>query len=102
MKNDSNISFSKSVFYASAYVPIYMLMVPMNIIQGIYAKHYGLALTTLATIILISRVFDAISDPVIGYYSDWYREKNRYSKTIYCWRRIDGSSMRLLLIYSSK
>ena len=48
------------------------LMAPLAIIQGIYAKYYGLSLTTLAAIILIARIFDAVSDPIIGYCSDRY------------------------------
>lgn len=48
----------------------------LSIMQGIYVKHFGLSLTTLATILFISRVFDAISDPLIGYCSD-----RHYAKT---------------------
>lgn len=65
----------KALSYALPMVIITMLTAPMNIIQGIYAKHYGVALTTLAFIILCSRFFDAVSDPVIGYYSDRYHAK---------------------------
>lgn len=45
------------------------------VLQGVYAKHVGLALTALGTAILISRVFDAITDPLIGYLSDRTFEK---------------------------
>ena len=62
--------------YASPVVISTMLIAPMNVLQGIYAKHYGIALTTLAFIILCSRLFDAVSDPVIGYYSDRYHTKH--------------------------
>ena len=41
--------------------------------QGVYAKHYGLSLVDIAKVILFVRLFDAISDPVIGYLSDNYR-----------------------------
>jgi len=57
-------------------IPAYMLMAPIHIIQGVYAKHYGIALTTLASILLLSRLLDALSDPIIGYYSDRYRSKH--------------------------
>lgn len=49
------------------------LYAPLNIVQGIYAKHYGMALTSIALIIFLSRIFDAVSDPVIGYLSDKHR-----------------------------
>lgn len=44
-----------------------------QVLGGYYAKNCGLALTTIASVILIARVFDAITDPLIGYYSDWWR-----------------------------
>ena len=64
------------LYYASPVVATTMLIAPMNIIQGIYAKHYGIALTTLAAIILVSRLMDTISDPIIGYLADRYQRKN--------------------------
>ena len=48
---------------------------PIHILQGIYAKYYGFSLTTLASIILLARLFDAITDPLIGYYSDRYARR---------------------------
>lgn len=38
--------------------------------QGIYAKHAGLTLAALAGATLLTRAFDAITYPVIGYLSD--------------------------------
>ena len=46
------------------------------ILQGIYAKHFGLTLTTIATVLLISRLFDALSDPIIGYCADRYHARH--------------------------
>ena len=92
---DSSINTYQSISYVLPYIAVYMLMVPMNIIQGIYAKHYGLALTTLATIILLSRIFDAVSDPVIGYFSDRYRTKQGTRKPFV----IAGSLMVILSGY---
>jgi Na+/melibiose symporter-like transporter len=76
------IGFSKRLAYTLPVVPGALLITPMAIIQGIYAKHYGLALTTLATILLISRIFDAVTDPLVGYYSDWYRNKKGSRKPL--------------------
>ena len=47
----------------------------MNVVQGIYAKYFGLSLTTLAAVLLLSRLFDAVSDPLIGFFSDRYRTR---------------------------
>ena len=44
----------------------------LGVMQGIYAKYYGLSLSTLASLILIANLFDAATDPLIGYYSDRY------------------------------
>ena len=52
------------------------LLAPIAIVQGIYAKHYGLSLEGLALIFLCSRMFDAITDPLIGYLSDRYHQKH--------------------------
>lgn len=46
-----------------------------TVIQGIYGKHFGVALTSIAAVLVISRVFDAVTDPIIGYLSDRYRTR---------------------------
>lgn len=43
---------------------------PEGAVQGIYAKYGGLALTALAAAFLLTRVFDAVTYPLIGYWSD--------------------------------
>ncbi|MES2488975.1 MAG: MFS transporter [Pseudomonadota bacterium] len=43
---------------------------PEGQIQAIYAKHAGLALTALAAATLLSKIFDAVTYPLIGYLSD--------------------------------
>ena len=66
-------NFQHATYVAPAIV-VYFLWGPMGVLQGIYAKYYGLALTTIATVVFVSRMFDAITDPLIGYLSDRYRE----------------------------
>ena len=43
---------------------------PEQQIQGIYAKYAGLALAALAMATLLTRAFDAVTYPLIGYLSD--------------------------------
>ncbi len=44
------------------------------LIEGIYAKHTALALTAIGAAVLITRLFDAVTDPLIGLASDaWHR-----------------------------
>lgn len=45
------------------------------IIQGIYGKHFGVPLASLALVLLVGRIFDAVTDPVIGYLSDRVRTR---------------------------
>ena len=52
-----------------------MLIAGTNIVQGIYAKYFGLALTTIAAVVLLVRISDAITDPLIGYLSDRYQDR---------------------------
>ena len=47
-------------------------MAPITILQGIYAKYFGFTLSTIAWVLLIARLFDAVADPMIGYFSDRY------------------------------
>jgi GPH family glycoside/pentoside/hexuronide:cation symporter len=49
---------------------------PENLIQGIYAKHAGLSLAALAAAMLLTRLFDAVTYPLIGYLSDLTARRN--------------------------
>jgi len=62
----------QGVAYGLPALAIYFLAGPITLLQGIYAKHFGLALTTIASVLLIARCFDAVTDPVIGYCADRY------------------------------
>ena len=61
--------------YAAPYIAVAWFMAPVSVVQGIYAKYYAIPLTTIAAVILIARLFDAITDPLIGYYSDRYYQR---------------------------
>lgn len=56
--------------FSSPYLGSVFLTAPMGVVQGIYAKYYGLELTTIAAVLLVGRVFDALTDPLVGYCSD--------------------------------
>lgn len=47
----------------------------VGVLAGIYAKYHEIPLTVIAVTILFVRLFDAVSDPLIGYLSDWERAK---------------------------
>ena len=59
--------------YAAPVVPIILITASVNVVQGVYAKHYGLSLTVISGALLIAGLFDALTDPAIGYMSDKHR-----------------------------
>ena len=63
--------------YALPELPIaYLTGGPIFLVQGIYAKYFGVSLEAIALVLLISRVFDGITDPLIGYFSDKYWQRH--------------------------
>ena len=48
----------------------------VSVLQGIYAKFFGLSLQEIALVILLSRIFDAVNDPIVGFLSDRYRARH--------------------------
>ena len=73
-KND--MALSHYMAYVAPIIILAFLFGAAGILQGIYAKYFGVALTTIAAVLLISRLFDAVIDPIIGYWSD-----HHYAKT---------------------
>ena len=65
----------QALVFSAPSIGLAFFMGPIGVIQGIYAKYYGVALTTLAIVLLIGRIFDAVTDPLIGHYSDRYRAR---------------------------
>jgi len=59
--------------YGGPTVGLVFLIAPIGVLQGIYAKYFGIPLAVLAGILLLTRIFDAVIDPLIGYVSDRYR-----------------------------
>ena len=66
----------KALAYTAPQLGVALLLGPIiTVLGGIYAKHFGLALTTIAAVMLVARIFDAVTDPLIGYYSDRWRAR---------------------------
>ena len=66
---------AQELAYGLPLLSLYFLFGPIAILQGIYATHFGLALSSIATVLFIARIFDAITDPIIGYCADLYYRK---------------------------
>lgn len=58
---------------------------PLVILQGIYAKHHGISLVAIASVLLIARLFDTVTDPIIGYWSDRYHSHAGSRKPFIFW-----------------
>ena len=74
-KPNQTLNITQYIAYISPTMMLAFLWGPIGILQGIYAKYYHVSLTAIATVLLISRLFDAITDPLIGYWSDSYKVK---------------------------
>lgn len=72
MPQKNTLSIWQQHVYALPAMGTSFLIGSLGVMQGVYAKYYGLSLTTLASLILIANLFDAVTDPLIGCCSDRY------------------------------
>lgn len=56
-------------------ISIAMLWAPLNVMQGIYIRDYGISMATMAAILLASRVYDAVADVSAGAVSDYLKAR---------------------------
>jgi Na+/melibiose symporter-like transporter len=67
-KNISNLQIAA---YAAPIMIMALMLGPAgSILQGVYTQSFGLKLEDIAVYLIIVRLFDAITDPAIGYLSD--------------------------------
>lgn len=60
-----------NIVYALPKISLGLLIYgPMSVLPGLSAKYFGLSLAAIALAQFLSRIFDGITDPAIGYYSD--------------------------------
>ncbi len=64
------------VSYALPAIAMAWMQAPIVVVQGVYAKYLGLSLTAIASTVLLARIFDAVTDPLIGYYADLYCKRH--------------------------
>ncbi len=72
-KDKIEMSVLQCLILSLPYVAFAMFMNPLYVIQGVYVKYFGFSMSALAALLLVSRVFDAITDPMIGAASDWLK-----------------------------
>ena len=72
IKSENQIKALTGIAYALPVIPVLVLMSSSNVLSGIYATHHGLSLAAISVVMLIAGLFDAVTDPSIGYLSDRY------------------------------
>ncbi len=71
MINKDRVPTKSLLAYSSINIGSAIFESPMPmIIIAFYAQHTAVALASMGTILLFSKIFDAISDPLTGYLSD--------------------------------
>lgn len=74
---DESLSIPKMLAFAAPAAGSYFFYGPMwSILPAVYVKYFGLELSAVATVVLLIRLFDGITDPTIGYLADRHREAN--------------------------
>lgn len=70
MNNQPISNFRLVLFAAPAFLTWVMHGPGGGVLTGLYAKYFGVSLAALGSALLVSRIFDAITDPLIGWLSD--------------------------------
>jgi GPH family glycoside/pentoside/hexuronide:cation symporter len=67
------LSIRNLVLFALPGIPLAALTLPLYIIvPTVYSENYGLSLSVIGLVLLFVRLFDGLSDPLIGWLSDRY------------------------------
>ena len=79
--DSGSLTKSTLFYYGLSDLPVMLTIIPMGIwLSRFYTGDMGLSLAGVANILLLARLFDVITDPIMGYVSDhtktrWGRRK---------------------------
>ena len=94
LKNSAEVLVVRQqIGYALPVVGTTLLLSPIALLQGIYATYFGVSLTAIAMVLLVARLFDAVTDPLVGYLSDRYHARKGS-------RKVFIASGAMLIIFS--
>lgn len=79
--NTRGLTSLSSFTYALPQISVAMIFNPIFVIQGVYVKYFDFPLGAMVVILLLARLFDALSDPLVGSISDWWKERTGKRKT---------------------
>lgn len=68
-------NLSQNIAYALPTFSLFFLIAPLNVMPGVYVKYFGLSLGAIALAQLLAPLFDGLTDPLVGYFSDRYRQR---------------------------
>jgi GPH family glycoside/pentoside/hexuronide:cation symporter len=72
-KSSAPLSLSQLLIFALPGIPLAALTLPLYIVvPTVYSEQYGLSLSVIGFVLLIVRLFDGLTDPVIGWLADRY------------------------------
>ncbi len=78
-ESGSRLKTSTLVYFGLPDYAVYLAAIPMSLyIPFVYSRDLGLDLTDIGLIMMVARISDVITDPLIGYLSD--RTQTRYGK----------------------
>jgi Na+/melibiose symporter-like transporter len=81
--NGDTLSRRTKFFYGLSDMPVQMATIPiLAFLPNYYGSDLGLSLAAVGTILLVTRLFDAVSDVVVGYLSD--RTQTRWGRRRIC------------------
>jgi len=69
--NEGRISIRSLLIFALPTIPVVLLLAPLgSVLPAFYAENTAATLTAIGTVLIVARLFDAFTDPLIGYLSD--------------------------------
>jgi len=73
---NKKISAASLILFSLPTIPTVLLLAPLGaVLPAFYAQHTSVTMAAIGLVLVLARVFDAVTDPVIGYLSD--RTKTR-------------------------
>jgi len=75
-RTESFVNWKLALAYALPNFGMAIMVGPvLGIIQGVYARDFGVAIAAMAGVVFLGRMFDAVSDPAVGITSDRLRKR---------------------------
>src|SRR5690554_4740565 len=94
---NSRSAFSQPLIYGLAAWPLAMLGIPLYVYLPSYYHQLGLELAMVGSMLLLARLSDIISDPLVGVLCDYTGQRGRYLLILLGWLLLLIGLWQLLL-----